>query len=360
MKTLVDYTGLILSLGCLFAVLLTLNPETAAFSPNLQFRLSVYGVSVIAFVCSAAALTVRKRPVLGSIGLWTVMLTSLASRALPPVTLPSGFQGFADLDGLLLNAALTAVLFIPLEKLCPVNAQCDSTTYHDWREDLLYYLVTSVFTHLCTYMFSQPTDYVVQATQGSGWRQAVGSQSVWLQLLGIMLVYDLCQYWYHRAFHAVPLLWKIHSIHHSVQAVDWMAGARFHCLELVTRCLLILPPMQLLGFSSMAIQIYLLVVYFHSTIIHANIRISPRWLDPFIVTPRFHRWHHAIEREAININYSNHFPWLDKLFGTFHLPKDQWPEAYGIQGHPVPHGLLAQQLYPFQSDSTTPSNSAPD
>ncbi len=357
-KVLLDYTGLMVSLACLFCVLFALSPEATGPSPTLQFRLSIYLMLVLAFVFSAAALTVRRRPAIGFIGLWTVMLGSLACRALPPVTLPNGWQGFADLDGLLLNAALTAVLFIPLEKLVPLKSEQDQT-HHDWREDLLYYLVTSVFTHLCTYLFCQPTQLLVQTTQGSGWRASTASQPLMLQLLEIMLVYDFLQYWCHRAFHTVPALWKIHAIHHSLQSVDWMAGARLHCLELLTRCLLILPPMQFLGFSSLSINIYLLLVYFHSTVIHANIRISPRWLDSLIVTPRFHRWHHGIEREAVNINYSNHFPWLDKLFGTFHLPDNQWPKGYGIEGHPVPKGYLAQLLYPFRA-STPPDRELSD
>jgi sterol desaturase/sphingolipid hydroxylase (fatty acid hydroxylase superfamily) len=48
------------------------------------------------------------------------------------------------------------------------------------------------------------------------------------------------------------------------------------------------------------------------------------------------------------VNFAIHFPLLDRLFGTYHLPKDKWPEGYGIGGHPLPLGYLAQFKYPFQ------------
>ena len=69
---------------------------------------------------------------------------------------------------------------------------------------------------------------------------------------------------------------------------------------------------------------------------------------PVVGDPRFHHWHHGIEKEAIDVNFSIHFPLFDRLFGTHYLPKDQWPAGYGIEGHPVPKGYWAQLLYPFR------------
>ncbi len=71
-----------------------------------------------------------------------------------------------------------------------------------------------------------------------------------------------------------------------------------------------------------------------------------------MATPRFHHWHHGIEKEAINVNYAVHFPVLDRLFGTYHLPAEAWPEGYGIEDHPVPHGYWHQFLYPFRKQKT--------
>ena len=70
------------------------------------------------------------------------------------------------------------------------------------------------------------------------------------------------------------------------------------------------------------------------------------------MTPRFHHWHHGLEREAIDVNFAIHFPLLDRCFGTYFLPPDRWPEGYGLQGHPVPAGYLAQLKYPFVRPET--------
>jgi sterol desaturase/sphingolipid hydroxylase (fatty acid hydroxylase superfamily) len=66
------------------------------------------------------------------------------------------------------------------------------------------------------------------------------------------------------------------------------------------------------------------------------------------VTPRFHHWHHGLEAEAVDVNFALHFPALDRVFGTHHLPKTEWPQGYGIPGHPVPRSYWQQFLYPFR------------
>ncbi len=62
--------------------------------------------------------------------------------------------------------------------------------------------------------------------------------------------------------------------------------------------------------------------------------------------PRFHHWHHAIEAEGVDKNFAIHFPWIDRLFGTYYLPTDVWPKGYGVP-EDVPKGYLAQFKYPF-------------
>jgi sterol desaturase/sphingolipid hydroxylase (fatty acid hydroxylase superfamily) len=70
-------------------------------------------------------------------------------------------------------------------------------------------------------------------------------------------------------------------------------------------------------------------------------------VEALVVTPRFHHWHHAIEREAIDRNFAVHFPWIDLFFGTYYAPPGKWPSGYGIEGHPVPEGFLDQLSHPF-------------
>jgi len=104
-----------------------------------------------------------------------------------------------------------------------------------------------------------------------------------------------------------------------------------------------------LGFSQSAVHTYIFVVYLYATFVHSNLGARLPLVEKFLVTPRFHHWHHGIEKEAIDVNFAVHFPLLDRVFGTHHLPPDgRWPEGYGICGDPVPGGYVKQFLHPFR------------
>ena len=81
--------------------------------------------------------------------------------------------------------------------------------------------------------------------------------------------------------------------------------------------------------------------------IHANVGFRFGGLRHLLVTPQFHHWHHTAQREALDKNFAVHLPLIDWLFGTYHLPKDQWPQVYGIAGKPVPDGYWKQLWVPF-------------
>jgi len=131
--------------------------------------------------------------------------------------------------------------------------------------------------------------------------------------------------------------------------MDWMAGARMHFLEILILRTLTVIPMFALGFAPTAVNAYILLVYLYSTFIHANLSWRLPVIDQWLVTPRFHHWHHGIEKEPIDVNFAIHFPLFDRLFGTYHLPKDEWPKGYGIEGHPVPRGYWSPVTLPVPS-----------
>ena len=235
---------------------------------------------------------------------------------------------------------------MPLEHLVPHRA--DQTVLRaEWREDLFYYLVSSLMVQVLTYLTLAPSRLIVASADLGGFRAVVGHQPFALQVVEIMVLTDFVQYWVHRAFHRVPLLWKFHAVHHSVRSMDWIAGARMHFLEVIVLRALTATPMFTLGFDASALQTYILIVYIYSAFIHANIGWSFERVGRFIVTPRFHHWHHGIEKEAIDVNFAIHFPLFDRLFGTFHLPAGRWPKGYGIR-QAVPKGYLGQFLHPFR------------
>ena len=127
-----------------------------------------------------------------------------------------------------------------------------------------------------------------------------------------------------------------------------MAGARMHFLEILALRGATVIPMFCLGFSQVAMHSYIFTVYLYSTFVHANVGFRFPLVEKIFVTPRYHHWHHGIEAEAVDVNFAVHFPLLDRLFGTYFFPKDKWPTGYGLPGHPVPKGYLAQFKYPFR------------
>ncbi len=152
-----------------------------------------------------------------------------------------------------------------------------------------------------------------------------------LQLFLAIVVADLAEWirfiW---ALHKVPFLWRFHSIHHSSKALDWIAGSRSHLLDdTLVRGFILVPLM--LGFSQSIILAYLIFVTLHATWTHCNFRPNVKWLEPFIVMPRYHHWHHSSQKEAIDKNFAIHFPWIDRLFGTHYYP-EEWPARYGLDG----------------------------
>ena len=346
-------TGLLLGLGSLGLVLVLRFPgafgttELQAFRESPAFRAVIFGVMLVAYLCALLSLVLRERKLLGGCALSITLVASLLggsrSTAMAADLTPLSF----GLDFFVLRMIFTGLLFIPLESWFPRRADQPLFRY-EWREDLFYFLVSSMLVQIITWLSFGPARFLFDLTSSwAAFRAWVASWPFLVQLGLIMLLTDLVQYWLHRAFHRIPWLWRFHAVHHSAQAMDWMAGARMHFLEiLVLRGTTVLP-MILLGFFQDAVNSYVFIVYLWATFAHANIGWRFGWLDKILVTPRFHHWHHGVEKEAIDVNFAIHFPWLDRLFGTHHLPQDRWPEGYGIAAERAPEGWLQQLVWPL-------------
>lgn len=309
------------------------------------------GVQVMAFIAFALAclnLTLRRNKILGFSAIALVLLT-MTLGAIGAQTIPGEGINFG-VDWFVLNLLMKGLLFVPLEKLFSGDRPQPLFRY-EWREDLLYFLISSLLIQVMAFISLAPSMAVLEhAALWQPLRDAVASQPYVVQFIELMLIADLMQYGFHRLFHSVPFLWRFHAVHHSAQAMDWMAGSRMHLFEILALRGVTIIPLYALGFEENALYGYIFFIYLVSAFVHANIRFDDRWIAPFFVTPRFHHWHHGIEKEAIDVNFAVHFPWIDRLFGTHYLPGDKWPSGYGIGGHPVPKGWLAQFAYPFRRD----------
>jgi sterol desaturase/sphingolipid hydroxylase (fatty acid hydroxylase superfamily) len=345
--------GFALSLGALFLVFvmrqpaLLSTPELAVLRSSDWFRPVVMAIMLAAFALGCLSLTLRPQKLLGLLAVVITLVASLWATMPAAPDLSGGRHIYFGLDFFILNVVFGGILFIPLERLFPKRAD-QHIFRNEWREDLFYYFLSSMFVQIFAFTTFAPSNFILDTIKIDGLRQWIAALPLLVQILAIMVLTDFVQYWLHRAFHRVPFLWGFHAVHHSAQQMDWIAGARMHFFEIIILRAATATPAFTLGFSQEALQIYLLIVYVLSTFVHANLDWKLGWMERFMVTPRFHHWHHGIEKEAIDVNFAIHFPLYDKLFGTYHMPENQWPSGYGIGGHPVPNGYWKQFLYPFR------------
>ena len=312
-------------------------------------RFLVHIILIAAFLLGLLSVVLREQKAMGFLAMTMVMVASLmgGSRATMKADFASDF--YLGLDFFILNLIFLGAIFIPIERVFKKYEQ--AILRYEWREDLLYFFVSTLFVQSLTFLTLSPSLAILATTEwASGIRATIASQPLVLQFLEIMFLTDLVQYWVHRIFHQNAKLWKFHAVHHSAQAMDWLAGSRMHVLEVIVLRAFTTLPMYVMGYAESALYAYIFFVYILSVFIHSNINIPTGFLKYVIATPRFHHWHHGVEKEAIDVNFAIHFPVIDMMFGTFHMPGDRWPEGYGIHGHPVPKGFWHQFLYPFKSD----------
>lgn len=142
----------------------------------------------------------------------------------------------------------------------------------------------------------------------------------WLVLSTTLLALDLARYGLHRAFHVVPLFWRVHGMHHSDPDYDLTTGLRFHPFETVVLFATSFALITLLGAPVAAVAASEAVLAVSGPFAHGNVRL-PAVLDSalrlVLVTPDMHRVHHSLEmRESVS-NFSSVFSWWDRLFGTY-------------------------------------------
>jgi len=253
---------------------------------------------------------------------------------------------YIGLDWFILDLLGSSLIFIFIEKLFALRK--DQPVFRpEWQTDFHHFIVN----HMVVGFVLLATNLLVHKLFGwaaqDGIRGFVQNLNFIVALFLIVLVADLVQYWTHRAYHEVPLLWRLHAVHHSVKSMDWLAGSRQHIVELLITRTLVLAPIYVLGFSKEVIDAYIVIVGFQAVFNHANVSVRLGPLRYLIVTPNFHHWHHSQDDEAIDRNYAAHFAFLDHLFGTAVQSDRQWPEQYGVQGDYVPNGFFKQLAFPF-------------
>ncbi len=322
-------------------------PEARALYPLPLVRAVLHLVLVAGFLLGATSLALRRNKTLGIVATISVLFAAaLGGSGAPVGDAPSIGPVFA-LDWFVLSLILYSAVFVPLERL--FARLPDQPLFRDtWVTDFTYFFLSAVLVQVTTLVTLRPAMLLFDWARIPAVVASVQALPGVMQFVLLVVVSDLTQYWVHRAFHAVPWLWRIHAVHHSADQMDWLAGSRLHLVDIAVTRGLTYVPIYVLGFSEGPLGAYLVFVSAQATFIHANVRIELRWLQWILATPRFHHWHHAAEPEAVDTNFAVHLPVLDVLFGTAHLP-DRWPSAYGlVHGPAPPQGYLRQMLWPFR------------
>lgn len=321
------------------------TPAVRQAVPLEAAHLLIQSSLALAFLAGLLSALLRRRKVLALVGVTFALLGSLVGSSAPPPA-PLGDRGVLGLDWFALNLLLTALVFVPMERAFPHRP--DQGAFRPgWTTDVAHFFVSHLLVQLSLFMTLAPARVAFDWVSTPELRAFVSSLPLLVQFFGIVLVADLTEYAVHRLFHRVPFLWRFHAIHHSGRAMDWLAGSRLHLVDILLTRGLTFVPIFVLGFSEAPVYAYLVFVSFHAVFIHANVRFDLARIEAWIATPRFHHWHHSSASEAIDRNFAVHLPWIDRLFGTYHAPRGQWPEAYGIPGDPVPEGYWEQTLWPF-------------
>ncbi len=329
-------------------------PELEAIRSWGGFRLLTHFTLLGGYTLALLSMLLRPHKAIGMAALVIALGASILGGSHVAAHEANSWGIFFGVDFFAVNMVATGLMFAPVERLFP-HRPAQRLFRSEWREDLFYYLLSSMLVQLITFLALAPSGYINAHDQVIGEvRGWVGGLPWLVQFVMAMFLTDLAQYWFHRLFHRIPFLWGFHAVHHSAKSMDWLAGARMHFIEIVMLRGVTSLPLLTLGFAPSVMQAYVGLVYVYSSLVHANLRGDFDGLGNWVVVPRFHHWHHALEDEGIDKNFAIHFPWIDRIFGTFFLPKGRWPSDYGVP-EAVPQGYLAQLRDPFVRSAAQPA-----
>jgi sterol desaturase/sphingolipid hydroxylase (fatty acid hydroxylase superfamily) len=182
------------------------------------------------------------------------------------------------------------------------------------------------------------------------------SLPAWGAVVVAVILLDLAIYFQHVMFHAVPILWRLHRVHHVDLDFDLMTGIRFHPFEILLSVLIKCAAVTAIGAPAAAVVVFEILLNVTAMFNHANASVparAERWLRWFVVTPDTHRVHHSIRYDESSSNFGFNLPWWDRLFGTYKPEPGAGHEAMiigvDVLRDPGERRLARLLLQPFRS-----------
>ncbi len=231
----------------LFPTWLT-TPELRALYPIPYVRALLHLVLVTAFLLGTFSICLRYNKALGLVGIGFTLIAALLGGSQVSIRGELSDGPFLGLDWFLLNLIIYSAVYVPLERLFAHRPE-QPTFRKGWRTDLTYFFLNSLLVQLMTLLTMRPAMVLFDWARIPVVTAWVSRLPFPAQVLGVLLIADLTQYWVHRAFHHVPFLWRFHAVHHSAEEMDWLAGSRIHLVDAVVTRGATYVPIYVLGFS---------------------------------------------------------------------------------------------------------------
>jgi sterol desaturase/sphingolipid hydroxylase (fatty acid hydroxylase superfamily) len=232
----------------------------------------------------------------------------------------------ANEPGLRLGAFLGVFAVMALWELSAPRRRLSASRWQRWTSNLGILAVDALMLRLLLPAAAVSTA-ILAREEGWGLFNAVPLPA-WTAVLASILVLDLAIYGQHIVFHKVPLLWRLHRVHHTDIDFDATSGVRFHPFEIALSLVFKIAVIATLGAPAVAVLAFEVLLNASSLFNHANVRIPPgvdRILRRVIVTPDMHRVHHSVHRDETDSNFGFNLALWDRLFGTY---RDQPREGH--------------------------------
>jgi sterol desaturase/sphingolipid hydroxylase (fatty acid hydroxylase superfamily) len=253
-----------------------------------------------------------------------------------------------------LSVFAAVLLLVALWELIAPRRPLRDSKRRRWFTNLSLVVIDTVAVRL---MFPILPVALAQVAEARGWGLFHKlDMPLWLRILLSFVILDFIIYLQHLLFHHLPILWRLHRMHHTDLDLDVTSGNRFHPLEIVISMLIKMAAVIIIGTPAQAVLLFEVVLNACAMFSHGNIRFPAtfdRLLRLFLVTPDMHRVHHSTVVRETNSNFGFNLPWWDRICGTYRPQpeKGHLDMTLGLKEYREPEKLTLLRLLvqPFTS-----------